>query len=155
MTLAALGCNPEETLAKDKWEDKGLPPLGTLAYSPGKGMFIACQADGAIAAGDLVQIEAGYQIDQMTTSSAAGVQGGVAPVAMVDDAYGWVQVFGDAMVRATAAAVTASNYGTVGGNGQVVTGSTTDTISGITYEADTGTAARRIACQLSFPKKVT
>ena len=45
MSLAALGCNPEAKGAS--LADIGGAALGTLAYSPDGGMYIAVRSDGA------------------------------------------------------------------------------------------------------------
>ena len=55
------------------------------------------QANGAIAAGDVVLLDEDWQADQLdltNSASAFGQSVGVAAAAFADNEYGWVQVFG-------------------------------------------------------------
>ncbi|MEM9969521.1 MAG: hypothetical protein AAF762_00260 [Pseudomonadota bacterium] len=71
--------------------------LGTRMRGPNGDEFVYTQADGAIAATDVVIItEAGQAdaIDTTNSASAIGTAVGVANVAFADNEYGWVQVRG-------------------------------------------------------------
>ena len=149
----AMGCNPQEP--GSSLEAIGGFALGSLIHSPDGNVYICVQADGAIAQYDLCALEAGFQIDQAGTGDAAGSQYCIPQVAMSNNQYGWALICGSGRVKASGAAVTNSNFGTIAGAGTVSTGSTTDTVAGLSYPADSGTAARNIACHVMFPKKVT
>ena len=161
MSLAALGCNPEHTWTVSNGVVGGSNPtsaadLGTLAYSPDGGLYVCVQATEAIRANALCSLQAGNTIAVGDVSDDPGTAYCIPQAAIASGARGWGLVSGNGLVGATATAVTASSIGTISGTaGRVVTGSTTDTIAGMTYPADAGTAAKDIACSVMFPKKVT
>ena len=102
MALAALGCNP--TATGDSLDDIGGVALGTLAFSPAGGMYIAVKADGAIAQYDACVMEGGYAIDQLNAGAAdIGNVICIPQVAIADDEYGWALIFGTGTARAGAA----------------------------------------------------
>ena len=152
--FAAMGCNPD--VSPDDLDEIGGNALGTEAYSSDGGKFILLQAGESITASRMCRIEPGWQAMRGDAGDGIGSMYGIPRVALANDDYGWFQVTGNALVGATAAAVTVSRNGTLSGSaGQVVTGTTTDAIAGMVYAADSGTAARNIACSLLYPKKVS
>ena len=154
MSLAALGCDP--TATGDSLSDIGDVALGTLGYSPAGGLYIAVQADGAIAAAEICTLEPNFEIDQGDENTVVGATLCIPQVAIADDAYGWALIFGSGKVQATNAAITASIYARLGDAGEVSTGDGTDSIAGMLLPADAGTTdGRLVDCMVIFPKKVT
>lgn len=149
-----LGCNP--TQREDSLADLGGVALGSMGYSDDGGMFIAVQADGAIAEGDLVQIENGFQIDQATTSSPLGSIIAVATAAFANNEYGWVQVYGNCQVQVHSGSNhAASNRVSIGDDGEISSSSSdSDAVAGVLTSASSGSDGRLTDCFLFFPKKV-
>ena len=165
--FAALGCNPNARWTVDltnpaqpkiEGDNPGsATALGTLAYSPDGGMFLCVQADGAIAEGDLCQIENGFQIDQATTASPLGSIIGVATAVFANNEYGWLQVFGKSRVQVNSGSNHAASIRvSIGDDGEIANASTdVDTVAGITTSASSGSDGRLTDCFLFFPKKVS
>ena len=153
--LAAAGCNPHRT--ETSLDDMGGFALGALAYSPDNGMYILVEADAAITQYDLCQIEGDFGVNRATTGDVAGSSYCVPQAAIANGSYGWGLIVGSGRVRASAAAITAgAGFGaSIAANGQIEDADTTNTVAGVLLPADAGTAARSVACNLFFPKKVT
>lgn len=104
--------------------------------------YVFVQANGAITAGDIVIISEAYQADQLDTTSSGGAIGdavGVAKVAMADNEYGWVQIYGtytDANVATGATANTVLNSTSTAGRIDDDATSGSETITGL-YATET------------------
>ncbi len=156
MSLAALGCNP--TLTGPSLEDIGGVTLGTIAYSPDSGIYIAVRANQAITRYDLCSIiRSNFDIDQASGALEAGITLCIPQVAMANDEYGWALVFGRGLVRASAAAIVAADSGSAsisGTAGQVADASDTDAVGGLLLDVDAGNTVRNVGCFAMWPKKV-
>ena len=106
MSLAAIGCNPDfrwtivsSVVAGDNPDHA--QPVGTLAYSPSGGLFVAVQAGNTIAANLLATIEAGFRARSRDSADAVkGCSMGATTAIISNNEYGWVQVWGMAELRA-------------------------------------------------------
>ena len=83
--------------------------LGTRDCAEDGAEFVYCQANGAITANYVCHIDETWQADMIETTisgSAFGDRVGVAPAALADNEYGWIQVLGtcDAIQVAASAA---------------------------------------------------
>lgn len=83
--------------------DMYAPDLGARAEDEAGRVFRFIQANGAISAGDVIAIGDGYDCAPL---SGAGIAWAVAPVAIADNEYGWVQTRGqvDAAVASSLSA---------------------------------------------------
>lgn len=104
MSLAAMGCNPDDRWTISNNVIAGDNPdhaaaLGTLAFSPAGQMCVCVQADGAVGANKLAAIEAGWQADQVAGTQ-NGARLGAATAAFADNEYGWLVVWGNATLTA-------------------------------------------------------
>ena len=152
--FAAMGCNPQQK--SDSLDDIGGARLGTLAYSPDGGMYMAIRAGAAITQYDLCQIEGNFDINRGLAADSVGSSYCVPQIALSDDDYGWGLVFGTGLVRGTAAVTAAAgNAAAISAAGLITDYAATNTVGGIRLPADAGTGARNIVCHLQFPVKVT
>ena len=119
MALAAMGCNPSDH--GSSLEDIGGASLGTLAFSPDGGLYVAIRAQGAVIEGGVCAIKGDWDVDPITTTTntaAAGVESlCVVQEALADNDYGWGLVFGNGVVNvaASCAANTALHATTTAG----------------------------------------
>ena len=102
MSLAAFGCNPEDTGAS--LDDVGGHQPGTLAYSPDGGIYVVVQASEAVAAHDTCLIQGNWRVRPLDTADDKdlAVQVCIPQVALANGAYGWGLVFGNGRARASA-----------------------------------------------------
>ena len=159
---AVIGINPTEIVAAT-----GVPSfkLGTCgAYDHptlGHQEFVYGRANGAITGAGYVCLEAtGFDfVMATTTTSAPGAQGpgsrvGVAQAALLDNQYGWFQVYGKGGVRTSASAAIGTRLNTTATGGQVDDDGTAgaEPINGMTLMTATGGAAAVNAdAMLSYP----
>ena len=102
MSLAAFGCNPEDTGAS--LDDVGGHQPGTLAYSPDGGIYVVVQASEAVAAYDTCLIEGIWRVRPLDSQDDddLALQVCIPQVALANGAYGWGLVFGNGKARASA-----------------------------------------------------
>lgn len=128
--------------------------LGTRMKGAGSKEYVYVQADGAIAATDVVILTEAYQADSIDTTNSAGAIGdlcGVAEGALADDEYGWIQVKGACTVNvaSSAAANTVLNSTATAGRIDDDATSGAETIVGlVTTAAESSNAA---AGMLNYP----
>ena len=150
MSLAALGCNPEHkgaTLA-----DIGGAALGTLAYSPPGGLYIAIRAAGAIGQYDPCFMEGGYDIDQVATGAThVGKPVCIPQVALADNEYGWALIAGDGLCQTDGALVAGAQVN-ISSAGHLNDGAADEIGAAIWVEAAAAAGTARIF--LAFPSKV-
>ncbi len=130
-------------------------PVGT-PFSLGQRMedadgnvYVYVQADGAVAAGDVVLLTEAFQADAIDTTNSAAAIGdkvGVAKGTLTDNQYGWAQIYGVASAINAATGATANTVlNTTATAGRLDDDATTgaETITGlyITATAASNTAA--------------
>ena len=104
MSLAALGCNPEDTGAS--LDDVGGHQPGTLAFSPDGGLYCLIQASEACAQYDTCFIHGNWQVGPY--DNATSDEGNrplklcIPQVELANAAYGWGLVFGNGFAIADA-----------------------------------------------------
>ena len=99
MSLAAFGCNPEDTGAS--LDDVGGHQPGTLAYSPDGGIYVLIQAGEAIAQCDTCLIAGNWQVRPADLTDDDISQAVCIPqVALANAHYGWGLVYGNGRARA-------------------------------------------------------
>ena len=119
MSLAPFGCNPTDH--GSSLDDIGGFSLGSLAYSPDGGIYVAIRAQGAVPEGGVCAIKGDWDADPITTTTntaAAGIESlCVVQEALADNDYGWGLVFGNGniLVAASCAANTALHATTTAG----------------------------------------
>jgi len=89
--VSPIGANPSRLTTSAEYS------LGTRASGKDGSEFVYVQADGAVAATDVVVISEAWQADSIDTTNSAAALGdkvGVARAAFADNEYGWVQVHG-------------------------------------------------------------
>ena len=127
--------------------------LHTLAFTDGTKGHIYVQANGTLAVGDVCAIGHDGQVRGTSTTRSDDEKGlmlGVVVVAMPDNSYGWLQVYGVGSVAVTADTTDAGEqlYTTSTGGGLSVTAST-GIVNGI-FVVDRSSAGNADAF-LSFP----
>ena len=100
MSLAALGCNPEDT--GSSLDDVGGLQPGTLAFSPDGGLYVVVQASEAVAAYDTCLMEGNWRVRPFDNTDDANLATAlcIPQVALANGAYGWGLVFGNGSARA-------------------------------------------------------
>ena len=100
MSLAAFGCNPEDTGAS--LDDVGGHQPGTLAYSSDGGIYCLVRASEAVAAHDTCLVEGAWRVRPLDLSDDTGLPSAICipQVALANGAYGWGLMFGNGMARA-------------------------------------------------------
>lgn len=156
MSLAALGCNPQHK--GTSLADIGNVRLGTLAYSPDGGLYMAVRARGAVTAYTACTIRSNLDVAHCDSGDDdVGWSYCIPQVALADDEYGWGLVFGHGLVRVSAHATTAgeSQSASIQADGLLEDADGTDDIAGIMLAVNASTAARNNECFVMFPKKAT
>ena len=100
--------DPERVTTTQDFTPNGL----SFHSGSGKG-FVYVQADGAISVGAVCTIKRAGQADELDAGNVAtnnGLQLGVAQVAIADDSWGWLQVFGVCDAIQVAGAVSIGDY---------------------------------------------
>lgn len=137
----------------DLEEGKGFALGDVHCDSDGK-EYVFVQADGAIAATDVVIFSEAYQADAIDTTNSAAALGdrvGVAVYAFADNDYGWVQVKGPATVNVATSAAANTKLNTTATAGRIDDDATSgaETIQGLyTTGAESSNAA---AAMLLYP----
>jgi len=136
----------------------GIPAfaVGTRGMQIGK-EFVYVHANGVAVVGDVMGIDEAYEADQVTTTTSApgtgaGLPLGVAVVALADNEWGWVQIYGVVAainVGTSAAAHTILNTtATVGRVDDDSTAGAEDIVGLTTTAAESGNLAAGI---LNYP----
>ncbi len=162
MSQAIIGINPTEIAAAT-----GVPAfkLGTVGGydhpTLGRQEFVYGRANGAITGAGYVCLEStGFDFGMAsTTTSAPGAQGpgsrvGVAQAALLDNQYGWFQIYGKGGVRTAASAAIGTRLNTTATGGQVDDDGTagSESIFGMVLMTATGGAAAvNTDAMLSYP----
>ena len=100
MSLAALGCNPEDN--GSSLDDVGGHQPGTLAFSPDGGLYVCIQASEACAQYDTCAIVGNWRVKPYDSTDDANDYAAlcIPQVALANAAYGWGLVFGNGKGRA-------------------------------------------------------
>ena len=153
MSLAALGCNPEDHGAN--LSDIGGHALGTLAFSPAGGIYVAIRANGAITANVACALSPSFDVATVNTGDPQGTSYCVPQVGLADNDYGWALIAGRGQVRTTGAVTEADGRAaSIQANGVMEDRDGTDDIAGFLLTANTATGTRNNGCFLMFPKKI-
>ena len=128
--------------------------LGTRMKGAGSKEYVYVQADGAIAANDVVILTEAYQADAIDTTNSAGAIGdlcGVAEGALADNEYGWIQIKGACTVNvaSSAAANTVLNSTATAGRIDDDATSGAETIIGLVTTA--AESSNEAAGMLNYP----
>ena len=110
MSLAALGCDPEQTWTEADGTDGPGIGLGTIGYSPVGGMYLCVQAKAAISQYAACILQDTFRANPVTTTN--GDMGGticIPQVALANHSYGWGLVAGKGRVNTTSARATAGS----------------------------------------------
>lgn len=133
-------------------------PVGQVTRGKDGREYVLCQANGVIAANDVVLISADGNYDAAAitlalSASARGQKCGVAPVAATDNQFIWVCVNGriPANVLASAAANTVLNTTATAGKLDDDASVGSENIDGIVLEVANGGATAAVAAILTYP----
>lgn len=100
--FAALGCNPD--FKSTTLSDFGGVPLGTLAYSPGGGIFVLFRANGAIQQYGAVTIDgASYDASPTAQADNHGLPVCIPQTALANNEIGWGLICGGGKGHANSA----------------------------------------------------
>ena len=102
MSLAALGCNPEDTGAS--LDDVGGHQPGTLAFSPDGGLYCLFQAGEAIAQYDTCLVYGAWRVRPLDVADdhSASTMLCIPQVEVANAHYAWGLVFGNGTASASA-----------------------------------------------------
>ncbi|MFA6041796.1 MAG: hypothetical protein WC733_09870 [Methylophilus sp.] len=138
----------------------GLGDIGANVTSAGTKIYMYVKASGAITgAGYVVDIDGSAFTAVMSTTTTtapgtgAGKSVGVAPLAFADTYYGWVQVYGAAVVRVAASAAAYTILNSTATAGQLDDDATAgaEVIDGIVLDVANGGSAGTAAGWLNWP----
>ena len=103
MSLAALGCNPDD---KGTADEVGGHQPGTIAFSPDGGMYVLIQASEAIAQYDTCHIHGAWQISPMDAANDNHLSNELCIVqadgGLANGDFGWGLVYGNGTALAAA-----------------------------------------------------
>ena len=151
MSLAALGCNPNQSEAD--LADMGGLALGTLAFSPDGGIYTLIKADGAISAGAVCLIKGDWEADEITTALGAETHTLCVPqVAIANNAYGWGLVWGNGMVEAAASCGASAHLSTTDTAGRLDDADTAGRVNGIQLKTARPASAGLAPAYVAWPK---
>ena len=126
--------------------------LQTIAYNDGNKGYMYVKADGAISVGAVCEVGLTGEADELdsATTNIYGSPLGVAQVAIPDNSYGWLQVYGpcDAIEVAASTTLGAKMYGSTV-DGRIAVGVTEAEVFGILVKAKS--AAGNTTGFLTFP----
>ena len=87
--------------------------IHTKASEAGVREYIYAKANGAISVGAVCNVDSAGEADELDSANAATINGqplGVAQVAIANDSYGWLQVYGPCAAIQVAGAVSKGDY---------------------------------------------
>lgn len=131
--------------------------LGTTVTATEGGVYVYCQANGAITGdGYVCFIDESYQADMIETTLSAtgfGNQVGVAKHAFADNEYGWIQIQGTANVRVAASCAANVAINTTATAGQLDDDATVgaEVVNGIVIATANGGSAAVVEGYLANP----
>ena len=127
--------------------------LGTIGASPNTGFYVYVQADGAIAEGDVCNIQGGWQAVPITTTNGVeSVSVGVAQVAIPDNSYGWLLVHGAGNVKVGANCAASVQLYTTANDGELDDAATAVHIGGIQLNVARGAGAGVAPAMVTWPR---
>ena len=138
----------------DLAEDTAKFAVGTHMKGAAGKEYVYVQANGALAAGDVAQLDETYQATPITLTTSAAAIGdlvGVAEGAFTDNQYGWVQIKGACSVSVNTGAAANTKLNTTATGGELDDDATSgaETILGlVTTAAESGGLA---AGMLNYP----
>ena len=149
MSLAALGCDPEQTWTEADGTDGPGIGLGTIGYSPDGGMYLCVQAKAAISQYDACVLQDTFRANPLTTTNGdIGATVCFPQVAMANHSYGWGLVAGKGRVNTDGTGAANESMGTSGTAGQIH-GSTSNVLGGMHLTKADG--ASNGECIVMFP----
>jgi hypothetical protein len=151
----AIGLNTSasETAAERQVSGKGFSPGDVVTGHDGK-EFIYVSASAAVSAGNVCAISTTHTAAGATSSTTIGTRLGVAPVAIANGSYGWLQIYGVCpAIQVSASASAGADLFLTATAGQLNSGGTagTDDVDGITLTTANGGSAGTQPGVLNYP----
>ncbi len=151
MSLAALGCNPNQS--GPSLEDIGGVTLGTLAFSPDGGLYVAVQAGQVISPYACAAISGDWELRAMDLSDDANLSMAICfpQVRIENDAYGWGLVFGNGFGIAAAAIAAGAILYPHNTEGRISSTAAALHLNGVHARAAQGSAGSPVSIAVQWP----